>query len=131
MVDWSEVPAYKQVADALRQKIHDEGLKPGDALPSIAELMATHDVSITPVRMAIRDLRKEGLVRTVGGKGNFVGSGRPEGTPEFEQVMRQVGAMQQCIDELHARLEAVEGQLGVQPAPAASPTPPTGRRGRP
>ncbi len=130
-MEWSETPAYKQVAELLRQKIKDEGLKAGDPLPSISTLMKEHDVSITVIRMALKILQGEGLVRSSAGKGNFVGDGRPEsGTPEFEQIMRRLGEMSERLDDLTRRLEQVEGRPASPPASAGGPSRPSARRGR-
>ncbi len=129
-MDWgSGTPAYKQVAEALRTQIIDEHLKPGTALPSLQNLMDEHGVSITVARMAIRELKNEGLVKVAPGKGNFVGDGRPD-TAEFSDVMRQLAQIRECVEELSSRLGAVESQVGLQPETGERPDPPTGRRGR-
>jgi len=129
-MEWGEIPAYKQVAELLRQKIRNENLEPGDRLPSISALMAQHGVSITVIRMALKILQREGLVRSSAGKGNFVAGPAGEKTEGFDQVMQRLGAMQECIERLAGRLAEVEGRVAVLPDPAAHPTPPTGRRGQ-
>ncbi len=73
MVDYSSgKPAYQQVADALRSRILDGTLAPGDMLPSERAIMDEFDVSRTVPRMAIRVLSTEGLIDTHQGKGAFV-----------------------------------------------------------
>lgn len=73
MVDYSTGrPAYQQVADALRGRILDGTLRPGDMLPSERQIMEEFDVSRTVPRMAIKVLSTEGLIDTHQGKGAFV-----------------------------------------------------------
>jgi DNA-binding GntR family transcriptional regulator len=73
MANWSgQQPAYKQVAAELRERIRDGRLDVGAQLPSIASLMDEFSVSITVVRMALSELRSEGLIASHQGKGAFV-----------------------------------------------------------
>jgi GntR family transcriptional regulator len=65
-------PVFKQLAEQLRDRIHAGALRPGDALPTQAQLTAEYGVSVTTIREAIDVLRGEGLVETVRGKGVFV-----------------------------------------------------------
>lgn len=68
----SGVPAFRQVASDLRQKISAGAYSPGDQLPSERELTETYDVSRPTVRDAINMLRAEGLVTSEHGRGVFV-----------------------------------------------------------
>lgn len=73
MVDRSTgLPAYRQVANDLRDKIDQGTYVPGDQLPSERELIATYGVSRPTVREAIGLLRTEGRVEVAHGKGVFV-----------------------------------------------------------
>jgi DNA-binding FadR family transcriptional regulator len=63
----------REVGEAIRDFIVDRGLKPGDALPSEAELAALLDVGKTSVREALRRLEAHGVVEVQRGKGLFVG----------------------------------------------------------
>jgi len=53
---------YQEVAEEIRQKIADGTYSPGDALPSIEELMEQHDMSRTTVRAALKLLTDDGLL---------------------------------------------------------------------
>ncbi len=64
----------REVGDAIRAYIVDGSLKPGDALPSEAELAALLDVGKTSVREALRRLEAHGVVEVRRGKGLFVGT---------------------------------------------------------
>jgi DNA-binding GntR family transcriptional regulator len=63
---------YVQLASILREKITSGELQPGQALPSESYLQQEHGVSRGTVRQAVRMLRDEGLVVTMGGRGSFV-----------------------------------------------------------
>jgi GntR family transcriptional regulator len=68
----SDRPAYKQLADLLRQQIVAGELTPGAPLPSEARLMQELGVSRNTVRLAVQLLRSEGHVVTEHGRGTFV-----------------------------------------------------------
>ncbi|BBY50334.1 GntR family transcriptional regulator [Mycolicibacterium arabiense] len=59
---------------AIRAFIVDNRLKPGDPLPSEAELAALLDVGKTSVREGLRRLEAHGVVEVRRGKGLFVGA---------------------------------------------------------
>ena len=59
---------------AIRAFIVDQKLRPGDALPSEAELAALLDVGKTSVREGLRRLEAHGVVEVRRGKGLFVGT---------------------------------------------------------
>src|SRR3954468_16490113 len=113
MTDWSGEPAYKQVAADLRARIRDGRLPVDSQLPSLAELMRQYDVSITVIRMALRELRTEGIVSTHQGKGSFVRdaprtTGGAEESVEFRAIMEQLDAVQNQVQRLEARLADLE-----------------------
>ena len=68
----SGVPAYRQIADALREQIRSGQLPPGAQLPVERELQDTWGVSPQTVRNAIAQLRAEGLAVSYQGRGVFV-----------------------------------------------------------
>jgi GntR family transcriptional regulator len=68
----SGVPAFRQVAADLRQKIAAGDYAPGAQLPSERELVDTYGVSRPTVRDAVNLLRAEGLVTSEHGRGVFV-----------------------------------------------------------
>ena len=65
-------PPYRQLAAILRGMIEHGQLKPGEPLPSEAELQETYEVSRGTVRRAMKVLRDEGAAYTVGGRGTYV-----------------------------------------------------------
>lgn len=70
----SDRPMYKQIADALRSRIANGDLAPGDRLPSEAQLMAEYGVAGGTVRQALALVRNEGLAVAEHGRGVFVRS---------------------------------------------------------
>lgn len=68
----SDRPAYRQIADQLRQAIQDGRYGTGGLLPSEAELSETYGVTKVTARRGIEILRTEGLVRSERGRGVFV-----------------------------------------------------------
>lgn len=68
------VPRYRRIADDLRQLVESGELRPGDALPSEAELTEKYGVSRGTARHALAELEGAGLVEAVHGKGRYVRS---------------------------------------------------------
>jgi DNA-binding GntR family transcriptional regulator len=65
-------PAYAQLVRILSRQIAEGDYRPGDQLPSEAQLRAQFDVSAMTVRRAINILVDRGLVNAAQGKGCFV-----------------------------------------------------------
>ena len=61
---------YQQVATQLREQIESGEIT--SQLPSITDITAQTGLAVGTVRRAIDILVKEGLVKTVPGRGNFV-----------------------------------------------------------
>ena len=68
----SDRAVYKQIADHLRVAIGKGRLRPGDQLPSEAQLMSHYGVARMTVRNALRILLDEGLVVAEHGRGVYV-----------------------------------------------------------
>jgi DNA-binding GntR family transcriptional regulator len=107
------------VYQALRQEIWQLRLAPSTRLP-LVELAARFDVSLTPVRHAIRRLESEGLVVSESRKGAYVA---PLASEELEEIqvircgiegyLAACGAVN-CTDEAIA--EMVERRLDLEAA---------------
>ncbi len=65
-------PPYYQLANILRWQIATGKLRPGDRLPSEAQLCAQYEVSPMTARRALTILLDEGLVTAERGRGTFV-----------------------------------------------------------
>lgn len=73
---------WEKLAHHIRRQIQTGELRPGDKLPSTAELKREHDVSDSVIRYAMHTLRTEGLVQSVHGVGVFVAGGDDEAGSE-------------------------------------------------
>jgi len=76
------IPLHEQLKQLLRSEILEGRLRPGDRLPTEAELCARYGISRAPVRQALEDLAREGLILRQRGRGTFVaprngGASRP------------------------------------------------------
>lgn len=65
-------PAYQQLANILRRQISEGLFRPGDLLPSEAQLVRRYGISPMTVRRSINLLSDEGVVSTEQGRGTFV-----------------------------------------------------------
>ncbi len=63
---------YEQIVNQMKNLIVTNELKEGEALPSIRTLAAELGVSVITTKRAYEELEKEGLIRSVTGKGFYV-----------------------------------------------------------
>ena len=63
---------YEQIVNQLKNEIVTGELTPGEALPSIRMLATDLSVSVITTKRAYEELEKEGLIRSVAGKGFYV-----------------------------------------------------------
>lgn len=63
---------YEQIVNQLKNAIVTHELKTGEALPSIRALAGELQVSVITTKRAYEELEKEGLIRSVAGKGFYV-----------------------------------------------------------
>lgn len=63
---------YEQIVNQLKNEIVTGGLMAGEALPSIRSLAGELEVSVITTKRAYEELEKEGLIRSVAGKGFYV-----------------------------------------------------------
>jgi len=66
------LPRYQRLRDDLAVRINRRELRPGDLIPSEAELAARHSVAIGTVRKAIDQLVADGVLERQQGRGTFV-----------------------------------------------------------
>jgi GntR family transcriptional regulator len=65
-------PAYLQLTNILRRQISKGMFRPGDQLPSEAQLCRNYGISPMTVRRTINLLADQGVVSTIQGRGTFV-----------------------------------------------------------
>lgn len=68
----NRLPLYQRLRDELATRIADQHWRPGEAIPTEAELVKQFAASIGTVRKAIDILVAEGLLERFQGKGTFV-----------------------------------------------------------
>jgi len=66
------LPAYRKIQNAIRKRIEDGKLKPGELVDSERELAKSHGVSLMTARHALAELQREGLVDRHRGSGTYV-----------------------------------------------------------
>lgn len=69
---YAHTPLYAQLESILRHQISEGALKPGDLVPSEAELGRQYGISRITVRAALDNLTKAGLLERQAGRGTFV-----------------------------------------------------------
>ena len=88
-----QAPRYREIESSLRARIAT--LRPGQRLPSDADLCAEFGVSRMTARHAMAQLAEEGLVRRESGRGTFVAEPpthrRASSLMTFSREMRRQG----------------------------------------
>lgn len=64
---------FEKIAEALRARIRSGELKPGDALPTVAEIAVSNTVAVGTAHRALTMLKSEGLVTVSRGRRAIVG----------------------------------------------------------
>jgi GntR family transcriptional regulator len=96
MMSWNEgdlspdaAPLWRQIADRLRRSIATGEFRPGDVLPSEAEINAAFQVSRATARASLERLRQEGLISRHSGRGSIVLA------PKVEQPVNELASFSQ------------------------------------
>jgi GntR family transcriptional regulator len=117
----SGVPYYRQLYAILRREITDGRWRPGDRLPSEADLARTFDISRITVRQALDLLVDDGLVFRRRGSGSFVAALSVDGSNRllsFAEDMRRRGwrGLTQVIGvRLEPATPEIAARLGIEP----------------
>lgn len=76
-------PLYAQIMGILEQEIRSGRLKPGDQLPTQEALAQHFEVSLAPVKQALRELEERGVIATRQGRGTYI----LDATPLSEEII--------------------------------------------
>lgn len=66
------LPVFAQLIDQIKAAVQSDGIRPGDALPSIRQLANDLNVNSKTVAKAYRLLERDSVIRTRGYRGTFV-----------------------------------------------------------
>ncbi len=70
----SKEPIYEQIKNQIKEKILNDELTEGDALPSMRKLAKDLRISLITTKRAYVELENEGFITSFVGKGSFVAS---------------------------------------------------------
>jgi GntR family transcriptional regulator len=106
----NEGTLHHQLYRTLSQMISSGQVKPGERLPTEAELVDTYGVSRTTARRALDELRRQGIVERQPGKGTFVLQPRLHAaiphlhsiTDEIEHLGHRAGTVLLSVDRVEA-----------------------------
>jgi DNA-binding transcriptional regulator YhcF (GntR family) len=66
------IPKYRQIIDAIQQRIKAGDLKKGDKIPSLNQLCKQYTLSQDTVLMAYNELKSKGIITSQVGKGYYI-----------------------------------------------------------
>ncbi len=89
---------YEQIVSQIKNAIIAGELQPGEALPSIRSLAVDLQVSVITTKRSYEELEKEGLIRSVAGKGFYVCEANKDYLKE-KQLMMLEGSLEECVVE--------------------------------
>ena len=96
-------PDYIRIADRIAAEVRAGILKPGDKLPSFAQMAAQHDVGLSTIQMCYIRLEALGVIRRHQGKGVFITD--PDDWPAIGRAHGEVfGAIRPAAAMLVTRL---------------------------
>ncbi len=78
-------PLYVQIMRILEEQIRLAHWKPGDKLPTQQQLADHFEVSLAPVKQALRELEERGIVSPRQGRGTYV----TDTTPLFQELIER------------------------------------------
>ncbi len=106
-----ETPIYEQIETQIRNQILAGTLAPGESIPSMRALAKMLKVSVITVQKAYENLKKEGLIESVVGRGTVVSAANKQALNEarrkdletkIEEVLKLSKEMGLSLDELVA-----------------------------
>lgn len=106
------LPLYQRLRDEILAKISSGEWRPGEPIPTEAELTKTYSVAIGTVRKAVDTLVIDGLLQRSQGRGTYVR--RPDFNSSFFRFFRQVNSSGE-----HQVPQSRIVSLGLEPAPQA------------
>lgn len=96
----STLAIYEQIVNQIKDAIIKKELLPGEAMPSIRNLAKDLQISVITTKRAYEELEKEGLLKSVAGKGFYVCEHNTEFLKEKQTVMlenRFADVVRDCV----------------------------------
>ncbi|MDO5408635.1 MAG: FCD domain-containing protein [Eubacteriales bacterium] len=93
-------PLQSEIIRYIQNYIQENGLQPGDRLPSQEKLIEMMGVSRTSLREAMKTLEARGILRAQNGKGIFVGEGKNDALLSALDFMQE---KERLLDTLEVR----------------------------
>jgi len=96
----STLAIYEQIVNQIKDAIIKGELMPGDAMPSIRNLAKDLQISVITTKRAYEELEKEGILKSVAGKGFYVCDYNTEFLKEKQTAMlenRLAEVIKDCI----------------------------------
>lgn len=117
----SAIPIYYQLKQHFTQQIETGELTPGDQLPTEAELCDRLGISRAPVRQAMSELAREGLIYRRAGAGSFVAPAAAAALVERTDLrvlahydVRWLGSLEQAVTQWNDEHPSHEVDLDVR-----------------
>ena len=95
--DESSLPKYRQLFNSIVENIEAGRIKYGQKLPSINQLSFDYYLSRDTVEKAYRDLKKNGTIESIKGKGFYVVNSAPESKLKILVVFNKLSAYKKVI----------------------------------
>lgn len=99
---------YEQIINQLKNAIVSGELVAGEALPSIRNLASDLSVSVITTKRAYDELEKEGLIRSVAGKGFYVCEYNTDYLKEKQLMMIEKRLSELITEAQHAGISGKE-----------------------
>jgi DNA-binding transcriptional regulator YhcF (GntR family) len=116
MAESGQMYLYLATADAIRRQIAEGELKPGDRVgPSLEVLAKEHKVGLSTMRAALAYLGREGLTKTIPGKGSFVETVPADtGVPRDDDnvLAAEVAELRDDVDGLQVSVMEIYTRMG-------------------
>ncbi|MEU6480370.1 TetR/AcrR family transcriptional regulator C-terminal domain-containing protein [Streptomyces sp. NPDC047017] len=100
------LPPYLRIVDAIRRRIADGELAPGDRVPSTRRLAAEWGVALATATKALTTLRLEGLVETRPRTGTVVAATAPVAPPRGQHPQERTASREQEPGVSHQHVPA-------------------------
>ncbi len=95
------IPVYRQLVDRLRTNIKNGTLPNGAQLPTVRDLAQQIGLAQGTVKRAYDELRTEGLVKQVQGRGTFVSYQPLDPDSRIARAMAAIDTMLDQLEEIH------------------------------